>query len=187
MDSIVVASLGRSGSTVLYRALVRKMRQGTYRDTLDMKEYESGTVYKTHDLAPSKLPKNVGVIFTYTHPHDIVRSVLNREQDKGTRWVRKHFEHLKADFSNYKRILEFDALNLEQNFESWYKSHDYPVMCIKYEAMWDNIKAIRKFTGLNVELPAFKPRKDLSHYQFEGDAYDELIKKIQATPDYKIW
>lgn len=137
-----VITLGRAGSSELIDKLIPKINVVRKPD---------------NHLYPDKLFQKYGgdikVIFLTRNIKDIIRSVLQREEDRGIKWTKQHYKNLNSDFKNYSKILEEDTLNFENLYDSYLKQKYFDVLFIKYENLFFNHKetldALYKFTKLN--------------------------------------
>lgn len=194
---IVVASYGRSGSTLLHRALFEAMcaaRFGARRNfvaderwTLAGRPLRRGVVYKTHDY-PDALRGQAGIrsLFVFGPASEAVLSVLGQEAARGRGWVDQHLDHLKAPGA-YADILEADVLGIGAQLAAWATFDGSPVLCIRYEALWDAAGRIRGFTGLPLRLPERQPRAEKAVPAEVAEAvartYGPLDARLAALPD----
>lgn len=196
-DTIVVGSLGRSGSTALYKSMLDvvgySIRKSKFQNNLDDCPYKRNAIYKTHDFPPSNPPNYVTFIWTFADPYEIVLSVLNQENEKGMNWILKHFEHLNGEFYKYDDILNYDCLHLEEHFDRWYQNHNFPLLTIKYRSVWHRQNDLSRFVGSYVDLPPFSDRdsrfKELDDDKREmlEDTYGDLHDKIEKAESFKVW
>jgi len=138
---IAVISIGRSGSSELIKLLKPRLN----------------VIPKKHNhLYPKELfnkhGRNIKVIFITRNINDVIGSVLQREKDKGIKWIRKHYKNLKGNFSKYGKILQKDTLHFEKLYDSYNKQNLFDVLFIKYECLYFNhqatIDAVCNFTKL---------------------------------------
>lgn len=171
-DSIVVASFGRAGSTLVYDALVvarAKSRYGSgasipqrlVRDTvwdLSEKPLRPGVIYKTHDY-PEALKKTNGVraIFLFGSAVDAAQSAYGQKSVHGEVWTREHFQHLRRPY-RYDEIPTSDVLGFRDQCIAWMGCEQMPVLCIRYESLWKNVSVISEFCGLDIRLPIQRQR-----------------------------
>jgi hypothetical protein len=170
--SILVASFGRSGSTILFDAIIAswaaqrfpifpKLGRLIVSDTawkLDETEFLGGVVYKTHDL-PRYLPphKPLKVIFIYGQASDSVISVYSSAERLGNYWLQKHFEHLRSK-GTLEDMARNDILRYEEQLDSWTQVKDVDFLGVRYEALWRHADELDKFLGFHVELPHQRTR-----------------------------
>lgn len=194
-NTIVVGSLGRAGSTVLYQSIGQTMQYKltNFQNNLSNCEYKKGYVYKTHDFPPSNPLNHVKFIWTFADPYEVVLSVLNQEDKKGLKWIKNHFEHLNGEFDKYDDIYDYDALHLEGHFDKWYKKHNFDLLTIKYRSIWEQQRKLSRFTDVYIDLPVFNDREDrfskLNQDKKDRlrDTYGNLHDKINKAKDLKIW
>ena len=194
---VIVASYGRSGSTLLYRAVIEAMcaaRFGKYRNfvaeeswTLGDKPLRSGLVYKTHDYPTVLAGRNdLRTLFVFGSARDAVLSVIEQEEKEGHAWIDEHLEHLKAQ-GPMADILERDILGIGSQLSAWAGFAESPVLCLRYEALWDAEERIREFTGLPVVLPPRRARSEKSVPEEVRASvervYGPLDERIDQLPD----
>jgi len=76
------------------------------------------------------------------------------------RYGKTHFRNCGSDKNPITTdIFMEDAINFEGMFDSWCRRNNYPVMCIKYETLYENRKIIESFIGKRIVLPSIKDRK----------------------------
>ena len=152
---ILIASSGRSGSTLLCSA-VRACAPGC-------------TVVKTHLLPPSR-PFKGKVLFIFSNPDLAAESALHRSMGDRV-FGFEHFQHVEtADFSWLQEIgdstqqtlihnlLCYDALGYTEQLRQWLHTKQptgpkyAQILAIKYEHLWDKatIDAIRRFLDLKI-------------------------------------
>lgn len=194
-NTIIVGSLGRSGSTALYQSIGQTIKYSLtdFQSNLNSCQYNKGYVYKTHDFPPDNPPEHTKFIWTFSDPYEIVLSVLNQENEKGMQWIKNHFDHLNGEFSRYDDILDYDAFHLEEHFDKWYKQQDFDLLTIKYRDIWKKQRQLSRFVGNNVDLPIFSDRED-RFSKLDKDkkkriknTYGELHSKVNRADNFKIW
>ncbi|MCB1531257.1 MAG: hypothetical protein KDJ35_00150 [Alphaproteobacteria bacterium] len=196
--STIVASMGRSGSTMLCRAackgllgfddsiLNHKLSNQYLKEAWVLTEetYNPGFIYKTHDYPPTQLPNFCKVLFTYGDPFDIAVSVYNQTKALGEGWYKEHLEHFKKPYQPLKKIFTHDVLGLEEQFDSWSAPQSFPILRINYQDIWAHKARIDAFLGYKIILPAQKTRissmEDLSAEQKTAlvATYSKLRDKI---------
>lgn len=166
-DVVMVASPGRSGSTLLEASLLSQVQN--YR------------VLKTHILPP-KCPYSGKILFIFSNPNRSAESVLHFSliNDKFTQL---HFYHVESSDSSWlnsignstqqtvsNNLLTYDALGCHRQLSEWLHLKTIPstdseynsqIMAIKYENLWEEetICAIKKFLNLiDFKLPEKKER-----------------------------
>jgi hypothetical protein len=188
-DIVMIASAGRSGSTML---------------TKQVEEYLSPhNVLKTHLLTPDRRFKGK-IIFIFSNPDQAAESALFRILH-GNRFGDEHFSHVEtADRAWLKRIggpfnqteqdnlLSYDALGTYEHLKEWLYHRTEPaslehaqIMAVKYENLWDQatIRAMRKFLNIShFELP---PKEERGHKAEELLPQEIAFRKIYnvGTPD----
>ncbi|WP_170436174.1 hypothetical protein [Ruegeria arenilitoris] len=202
---IIVASNGRSGSTLTYQAIREALAlrdssaANSSRFVARLKEatFEAPLVYKTHDFpdALAKKPCNVRVLFCFGSAKDSAFSVYSAMDRYGAEWVSKHFYNLHAT-GTFDDLFKKDVLQQARQIKEWATFEDVPVMCVHYDAIWDYKAEISEFIGMEFQPPA---RKDREPKRIPDDlclaanqVYDpidrvigELPKVFLASKEYK--
>jgi len=196
-NCIVVASLGRAGSTLLYNSILEiigyHFGEPMLINNLDDCEYQKGAIYKTHDFPPDNPPNHAKFIWTFADPYEIVISVLKQEQKEGVNRIKKHFKHLNGNFNRYDDIFDYDAMRLEEHFDRWYSEQSFDLLTIKYKSMWNYQNQLSQFVGSYIDLPTFNDRgerfKQLDKERQDKlvDTYSELHNKIEEANKFKRW
>ena len=174
-----VITIGRSGSSELIYKLSSKVNIVPKPD---------------NHLYPERLfekyGKDIKVIFLTRNIADVVKSILQREIDKGTKWVEQHYKNLNSDFVKFPKILEEDTLNFENLYDAYNEQELFDVLFIKYENLFFNdnetMDALLKFTNLvNLGIAHNKENKWKGKYASKKDDKLNLIwdKSLQAKID----
>lgn len=202
---IIVSSIGRSGSTVLYRSLChsnilfkfpliktferRLMSENSW--DLNSKKFRRGVIYKTHAL-PNKLKEdlNVKVIFVFGSAIDCVMSVLKCQENYGKDWINLHLNHLDAN-GDISDILSRDILRIEEQIRGWNLKKSTPRLIIKYNSLWKYNKEISEFVGFKLNLPPKQERTNYKKimplmYKKVKQQYADLDEYINDLPDFQI-
>jgi len=172
LPAYVVASFGRSGSTMLQATMASGLafarfgsRHRFFRKAcastawnLDHALLEPGITYKTHDYpAGLRGRKRVRALFIFGSAVDAARSayVLGRGD---SRWMRGHASNLKRSGVRAEDLLQGDALGFLDQARAWSRFREVPTLCVRFESLWDQVEALRDFTGLPLHLPARRER-----------------------------
>ncbi|MDK3019098.1 hypothetical protein [Pseudodonghicola flavimaris] len=175
---LLVASMGRSGSTVVYDSLVAGMAAarfgergsrltGLVRDTawhLGGARFHSGRVYKTHDfpydLSPGASPR---VVFLFGSTSAAARSVLRCETTYGPDWIAEHLEHLSAHGA-LRDVPVRDVLRFGEQLDGWLACETVPVLSLRYEDLWRSGAGtvLSRYAGFPVRLPPQRARESAS-------------------------
>lgn len=193
---IIVASTGRAGSTVLYKALcesytkkrclTKKETEKRIRKRIDCgfikrlkKDHKKlPKIIKTHDLFhDDTYPKNSKAIFVYGDPLDSLLSVEQMTKKYGLQWFYQHQYNLRAEGS-FEKLYHDDVLNFEGQIKSWMRQKRSNVLCIKYEDIWERKKDIEAFTGLSISLP---PQKQRTKKERQNKIDQKLIQHLRRT------
>ncbi len=202
----IIASSGRAGSTMLNDAAAAAMLGWPWLANfskprvwstetawnMDATNYRRGVVYKTHDYPPSaRLPPFTRVIYTFADPVDVVFSVITQGRKHGRVWLEDHCCHMRAPISEIDNIQTVDALRLERHFKAWMQPQAFPVMLVKYNAIWDHLDDISDFLGMTLELPPYRPRQTrLDLFSSEEvarvrDTYARLYRLVDDAPAFQ--
>lgn len=174
-ETILISSMGRTGSTVVFDAVRKSVGQARLpaKPALGVRLVSSqawdltttsllpGIVYKTHDfpgsLVDSMAAKPLRAVFCFGKASAAALSVLSCPKRYGDDWVRRHLEHLRAD-GTLKDLRSRDALRFEEQVDDWFAEERFPVLRVKYESLWDNPDILTEFVGVPVALPVQKAR-----------------------------
>lgn len=192
-QKIVIASTGRSGSTMLFDAiadgliaerfrverdglaakLIKRLCTG-YLDRISTLPSAPCFVCKTHDTYDPPQKGNHKYVFVYGDPLDSAMSVEQMVKKNGLDWFALHQYHLKANGA-YSDLYEEDVLNYHGQIESWLRqANNENVFCVDYEDLWSARARLSGFLGFNVELPARRPRLDKPEREINKDLFDKL-------------
>jgi len=185
--SIILAGLGRCGTTLVYKTLLNYFKEGDFVCDLKDKEFKNGYVYKTHDFAPEKLSGNVRVIFMFGNPLNIT---IATHKLKGE-YLLGHYVHLHSKYLGEGKHITQDVIQLEKNFDSWYCKQTFPLLTLRYETLYDNLDTLIKFVGIDFEIEPKKERNTdwRTHPQNKIllNTYRKLLAKIKSAENIKIW
>lgn len=191
-QAIVVASLGRSGSTYIYDSLRNHLTYSNFRFFPHWRGagVKSGGIYKTHDFPPASTKKfryPVKTLFLFSNPYNIIVSTLSQTLP----WFGIHSLHLSATTTNMRAMITEDIMRLEEHFDKWMKPQTVELMTIRYEVIPYYFKEINEFLELNIGWEKFFERKSnfLKHPNKTEimSTYKNLYNKIAAAPDIKVW
>lgn len=174
---VLVASIGRAGSTMLFNYLAKASAQHVGVDNLyaqkSMKcqawnlqkdqKFINGCIYKTHDL-PSDLIKfkKIKIIYLHDMPSNIISSILNITKKEGKGWLEDHLKHLGCDSKDSSYFLEKEIFNIENHLRSWNEYDGKNIIFVDYNDIWKDREKIEKFVGFKIELPAKRQRESAS-------------------------
>ena len=166
-----VASTGRCGSTIMTEYLIKKTKEDD--------------VFGVH--ARDFVEFNGKVIFLFGNPMNTVISTHRRIPN-----LELHYEHMGGDYP--MRAFRFirDTLGIEKLFDDWYRKHNFKLMTVRYETMWENLNKIGYFFDLDFsDFP--KKRKRLTDWRKHPNkveirkTYSRLNSKIESARDIAIW
>lgn len=185
---ILVPSIGRSGSTLLYKSIIAGLAKKNrhlpeYLSSrlcaddsweLGQKQFKMGVVYKTHDLPDAITPDhNILSVFCFGSIIDSALSVFSGYERFGEDWIRTHFANLRSS-AGFEDMLDSDALHFEVHMDKWFAHKNTPVLCVRYETLWEHQNEISEFLDIKVELPTKRARH-------EKQIAPEILKRIQNT------
>ena len=198
---ILVASMSRAGSTVLFRAVRRgwaAKRFGSNAERLapfisehawrlDAARIIPGVVYKTHDL-PDSAPRDarLKVLFTFRRATDVALSIALKRATEGPGWFDLHEEHMGAS-GGYEAFLRGDTLGFERQIDRWFAAEGLDLLGVHYDSLWTRKAEIESFLGFPLPLPkrvqssqAGVPSEDAALIRA---TYAQLDRKIETMPD----
>jgi len=168
---LVVASCGRSGSSMLFRYISRSCLRSPFRNDyiakmvrkevhdLKNENIKDNIVYKTHDYPTRQLKnKKARVVYTYDEPSTVLSSVINKTNKEGKKWLKQHAENMNGKYTKRRDLFEEDSLGIQDNYLAWEKYEGCKVMMVKYSDIWKRKKEISKFIGFQLYLPTKKER-----------------------------
>ena len=192
---IQVTSYGGSGTTMLCRYLsdcnvgMPKISEGDWAPWKHMS-------YPPEDRS---VGENFRAIYLISDPREALYSVFRR------RFQHWHIQRMDGNLKNRNfswGIDDFigkerDLFRFQDQFESWTTSkRKYPILIIKYEALWKHVPELLEFAGvppeLHGEFPKQVQRKSILqsapiHVQEGLDRiYQKLLKGFKDLPDYQI-
>ena len=181
---VLVASIGRSGSTMLYESLIKSsakklgINNNLILNTLRCEAWNlkkdlnpiNGCIYKTHDL-PSELlySKKFKVIYLHDKPSQIITSIFNITNNEGVGWLKLHLKHLRSDEKFSTRFLQDEIFNIKDHLVQWQKVDAENTLFIHYEDIWSKTREIEEFVDFSIEIPPKIKRSS-------NDAVPESIK-----------
>jgi len=191
---VVIASVPRCGSTLLFRAVSKNAPGGTFprsdrrcafvADLRSQELSQEKSFFKTHSLAPQWLPEDVCAVFIFGDPVAAVWSTWKK------RFNRQHFSFCGWNEEVCPDILNRDDLGYEMIFDDWMRRLPFEHICVRYEALWSRKKVIEDFLGRPITLPPFQARNAQIPPDIESKlhrVYDSLVRKCNAAPDVAIW
>lgn len=180
---ILVASIPRRGSTMLFRALI-----GADPGANAPKAYD-GPHEKTHSFNPSEFDGRIDfAIFLFRDVVESVASTIRKKLGKA------HFLNCGAGHLNPTEVdlREKDYLNYEKMFDAWMYPLAFPHIAIRYEPMHDfqgllsSIIQYNKRGPLTTRKPTRTSITNKDRRRIEM-AYESLIQKVAAAPVFSYW
>lgn len=200
-QKIVVASTGRSGSTLLFNAVadafirhhLGKLDLAPFRsiwrtivrgsaERLDAVSSNPKPVQKTHDLYNPRYAQHAKYIFIYGDPLDSAFSVKKMMETHGHAWFERHLYHLNSS-GTCAELFTSDILNYENQLRSWQQGFPERVFIVSYEDLWDRSEALSDFVGFEVRLPDRKRRAAKSPVEHINEDLFVHLRKVKADLD----
>ncbi|MCP9237070.1 sulfotransferase domain-containing protein [Lewinella sp. JB7] len=193
--TLQVSSFGGAGTTLLTNFL---QRHGA--DLPDQRGARWAP-WKHMSAPPENrvVPSGFRAIYVIGDPRDALLSVFRRGYQHAHVQLMEGRVH-EWDFT--WKLTEYLAEGRElfgfgEHFDRWVRSdRNYPILVVKYDALWDNLPEIIRFAGLPEsvlqDFPERKPRAtDRQHYPPEITArvdrmLGELAERIDRYPDFSI-
>lgn len=168
------------------------VRSSVYQKKWDLNNaaLHNGVLYKTHDYPPeNRLKNNVRILYIYSDPVDVILSLLRLYDVQGEEWMKTHYKHLRVSFTDFKRIIYEDQLQLENHLQCWLEEERYRIAFIRYEKMWSHQDDISDFLGFKIDLPKHRKRTsknfiDQSTIKSIEKSYKPLRTKVNALKDF---
>jgi hypothetical protein len=177
---IVIASGGRSGSTMLSTAIAESLVRHrfkvnptswlgslltdlafTFTERVSDVVSSRIPVHKTHGLLPPKAPNGTRFVFIYGDPLDSALSAQRTVDLHGRLWFEQHLYHLESQGS-YGDLFEKDILNYEKQIDSWMRNSSAAVFHVRYEDVWEKLESLNEYLGFQVVLPRKRERSQKS-------------------------
>ncbi|WP_170762417.1 hypothetical protein [Ruegeria lacuscaerulensis] len=192
---IIVASNGRSGSTLTFNTLqesfrrrsVRRAEQAAFVARLKDADLSPPSLYKTHDFPDvlASKPEGVRVIFCFGPTKDSAFSVYSARERYGQDWLDTHFSNLNAT-GEFDDLFNRDVLQQARQIKEWATFVEVPVLCVRYDAIWDHQHEIAEFTGFAFVPPERIERAPKSIpaelLKAANTVYDPIDKVIAELP-----
>lgn len=192
---IVVASSGRSGSTMLTISITQSLieqrfkvaplwvkrwlvpRSNVFISRLSASRLQSFPVIKTHDLRD-----NAGIqakyIFVYGDPLESALSAHDMGKKIGVTWTDEHIYNLHGHGTPFE-ILDRDVLNYEGQLKSWGSAED--VFIVHFEDLWNKTAELSAFVGFPVQLPQKRDRTVKNNLQPYNKELFSRLKNLEGA------
>jgi hypothetical protein len=197
----IVASSGRTGTTVMCNSIKKALKGQEYKLATTKQIQKTprwNHVTKTHGYPPQQLSNQSRLLFLFGNPYDSVCSyvrIVRTLGESGEDFIKEAIR-LTAKNNNVsiEDIFIKDIFQIEKRFDAFYRNHQYPVMTIKYETMWDFQAEIADFLEIpSFRLPNYRQRQsnfgfctDEEHKQI-CETYKRIKEKIDRADDIKVW
>jgi hypothetical protein len=197
---IVVNSFGRSGSTVLYKAVVasavargpsafaqRLIRGRAWR--LDEHHLADGRCYKSHDYPSEHMNQRARVLYIFGDPLAAIRSVITMAERKGQGWLDVHCAHLRVPPCAPADLMERDALEFERHLSAWLTQMRNPIAFLRYEKLWELTDQLSDYLGFRIELPTKQARAAAAGNAATDrlhEVHDGAVRMTEELPDWSV-
>jgi hypothetical protein len=184
MKRVLVASIPRCGSTMVFRAIAGLGKGST------MPQDYAGPHCKTHSFEPDAFAGKVDVaIFLFG---DVLSSVASTRL---RRYTQAHFDNCGAGHLSPESVDIFDAdhLNYERMFDAWMQRTAVPHVCVRYERLHALAPVVSRMIAAPLPLVEHRRRRTRHDVIDPKDrrrirrSYASLIGKVTAAPDLSCW
>ena len=204
-SKVVIASAGRSGSTVLFQAVRKGYRSwlcsgqlsslkskfylrimAHSADRLDDIHRWGSPVIKTHDLPTALDYKLTKYLFVFADPVSVIDSVIRQTRLQGINWLDNHIYHLRG-LGSFSDIYEKDVLNYASQLQQWTReaSLNNKIFVIPYSHLWEWEHGIKDFLGFSIQLPEKRERKvELDEAVIKKDLLSNLLKEYDKAKNF---
>ncbi|HEY0706239.1 MAG TPA: sulfotransferase domain-containing protein [Polyangia bacterium] len=189
VDRFVVATFGGTASKTLVRGILNQPPPGISPVNLVRRHH-------SHKRVPfAAVPDGVKVIYVYGDPaHSIAsffRRAANEDPDdphpRHANFLARHCRNIEGDVEKITvgyTLEEFlsgddDPFRLADHFHAWLTAKvPYPILFVRYEAMWDHVEAVFDFVGLSRAEAASFPEKRATYVE-RNRKYDEPLARLR--------
>jgi predicted nucleic-acid-binding Zn-ribbon protein len=181
MNKLIVASIPRSGSTWVHRAICGLPPSSSTSKNPFIKESVGWSIYKTHrtfEYWQDKITSKDKIVFIFG---DIINSVIST---KKKRYEKNHFKNCGyTGPTKNKNIYEEDFLNYELIFDSWVNCNLPNLLILRYETF--SPFDLYNFVPFSFDLPSRRPRANYTNVKKSNiikiqNTYKNLIKKSMS-------
>ena len=196
---IIIASTGRSGSTMLFNAVadslimhrlhiaphtpianfIKRLSTG-YVDRIKTLPEKPYLIIKTHDICDLPPETNYKYIFVYGDSLESALSVEQMVEKKGQQWFSDHQYHLRA-FGDHQDLFQKDVLAYQKQLESWLTQSEPNIVCVYYDELWDKSERFSDLLGFKVQLP---PQRQRSKKPYKDNVNEQLFKRLDELRIY---
>ena len=189
---VIVAGLGRCGTTLLYGAIEDRITNPSgFVIDLDSHCFANDLI-KTHDYPPEvHLPEGTKVVFMFGNIVDTILSTTDQIND----WGQWHYRHVRTPqaYRVNTDLYTNDDLRLEELFDAWYRPQQFDLLTLRYESLYQPgvMQTVQEYLGLTFSLPAYRPRSTNQQAHpatlTVANTYASLSRKIEDAEDVKVW
>jgi hypothetical protein len=190
-----VTSFGGTGTTMLYEFLEEH--------EVDIPADHSNWKPWKHLPTPpgdDEVKDGFRAVYVFGNPMDAVLSVFRRDYQ---RW---HVRNMREDISEpasadwgFDEFLEGteDPFRMEKHFHEWTEANRaYPILCLKFDALWEHLPEFFAFAGLPSQFIDDFPKRRERHSDWTEQSpdirrrlegrYGALADEIESFPEVRI-
>jgi hypothetical protein len=190
VDQFVVATYGGSGSKTLVRGILNQPPPGSSPINLVRRHH-------SHQRVPAPtVPEGKKIIYVYGDPAHAIASFFRRAANEdpddphpGHRnFLARHCRNIEGDVDQLTvgySLEDFlrgdrDPFALAEHFHCWITAQvPYPILFVRYEALWEHVEEIFDFVGVPPAEAASFPEKRQT-YVDRHRKYDEPLARLRA-------
>ena len=210
-NTIIIASSGRSGSTLLTTVVAEGLVRSTYPSLFTsnigrhlakrvqgrvqgflVSPFESPSslplIVKTHFVRNSErlsALNNAKYIFIFSDPVESIRSVQGKTKKWGKAWLERHLFHLESPSpdDSVADLWKNDSLNYVKQINSWIDEPQDNILVIQYEYLWESTELIESFLNFPITLPEKRSRTSVCTDDKFSDMTESLIQEFKKYSD----
>lgn len=152
----IVASCGRSGSTLIFGVVAAAFPEEAYSFVRHPLDFPDRGIIKTHCWAPAKLSDSTRYIYCYGNP--VLCAISANSQPDS--FKRLHFANMGGTYLLKDFWPREDVLHIEQNYRSWQRHFGKKnVFPLHYDDIYhpDTKPRLERFLGVSLKFP---PKED---------------------------
>ena len=164
-NATIVASMGRAGSGMVYRAILAA-RNETFQPKQKTKFLRSlahrpnwdHAVLKSHDYPQNiPLPEECRALFCFGDVVDTISSLVRMIPEKDGQFFQNHHHNMYGIGDRFD-VASQDVFRIEDQLREWTGTKSIETLCVRYDALWSNVGEISDFLGYKIKLPQRVPR-----------------------------
>lgn len=197
----VVASFGRSGSSLLTASCVQSLPKSPWLTVLEwfMRSDHLGAwdlndvrpvhwVYKTHAVYRPCLPSTTRAVYVFANLDDVLGSHEAALLAGTTEWRTNHLRHFCAEgLEDFSPASLYKAFKIRENFLSWYEQTTTPVAFVHIDALWAAEDRLSDFLGYRLKISEpHHPRGSRPAKRLAVDDYDDFACMLNDLPPFFV-